>query len=39
MARLQSWYDSDDYAEALIVNLTATRRLFFVPGVEVPDGT
>jgi uncharacterized protein (DUF1330 family) len=35
MAKLKSWYASDDYAEALAVRDAALdRRLLFVPGLE-----
>ena len=35
MDQLQSWYASDDYAEALAIGKTALdRRLLFVPGLD-----
>jgi uncharacterized protein (DUF1330 family) len=39
MVRLQSWYESDDYAEALAVRQTALdRRLLFVDGTHTSPG-
>ncbi len=40
MERLQSWYASAEYAEALAVRKSAlTRRLLFVDGVSSADPT
>jgi len=39
MERLQRWYESDDYAEALAVRQTALdRRLLFVDGTHTSPG-
>ena len=39
MERLQAWYESADYAEALAVRQTAlARRLLFVDGAHIAPG-
>jgi uncharacterized protein (DUF1330 family) len=40
MERLHSWYQSAEYAEALVFRkVAAKRRLLFVRGVDEPDAT
>jgi uncharacterized protein (DUF1330 family) len=38
MERLQTWYESADYAEALAVRRTALDRLLFVDGAHTAPG-